>query len=89
MTTGEKIVELSDIATGTAEEHLMSIVVGTSVWTPAEKNTIMLRVNELYKLQGLSLGNPMTVTPTTRNVDNISLTISGDGTTTTTVERDA
>ena len=42
---------------------------------------------ELYKLAGLALGLPMTVTPASRNVDDIELEITGDGETTTTVER--
>lgn len=44
-------------------------------------------VDELHKIQGLSSGNPMTVTTTTRTVGDIDLAITGDGTTTTTVTR--
>lgn len=44
-------------------------------------------VQELHALQGLTTGVPMTVTPTSRVAGSITLTISGDGTTTTTVER--
>ena len=44
-------------------------------------------IKELHKLQGLKRGFPMTVTPTSRQVDDISQTISGDGETTTTVTR--
>lgn len=49
--------------------------------------TMQTLVDELHKLQGLSVGNPMTVTPTSRAVGDISLTITGDGVTTTTVTR--
>lgn len=48
---------------------------------------ISVLVDELHKLQGLSSGNPMTVTETSRTVADINLTISGDGVTTTTVTR--
>ena len=48
---------------------------------------ISLLVDELHKLQGLSAGNPMTVTETARTVAGISLSITGDGVTTTTVTR--
>lgn len=43
--------------------------------------------DELHRLQGLKLGEPMTVTPTSRVSGDIELVISGDGVTTTTVER--
>lgn len=46
-----------------------------------------VQVEELYKLQGLDIDNPMTVTPTQRSADNIDLTISGDGETVTVVTR--
>ena len=58
------------------------------VWTPAEKNKVILQLDELHKLQGLDSLNPMTVTPTSRTTGSISQTISGDGQTTTTVTRD-
>lgn len=44
-------------------------------------------VDELHKIQGLSSGNPMTVTPTSREAATITLQISGDGETSTTVTR--
>lgn len=46
-----------------------------------------VKLNELYKLQGLKAGSPMTVTPTSRTVDDIDLAITGDGETSTTVTR--
>ena len=42
---------------------------------------------ELYKLAGLQYASPMTVTPTSRIVDNIELEITGDGENSTTVTR--
>lgn len=51
----------------------------------AAQNTTSLQ--ELWKLAGLDITNPMTVTPTTRVVDNISLTITGDGKIISTVTR--
>ena len=50
-------------------------------------DAIVTLVAELHALQGLKAGSPMTVTPTARTVAGISLAISGDGTTTTTVTR--
>jgi hypothetical protein len=44
-------------------------------------------VDELHRLQGLNAANPMTVTPTSRTSGDISLEITGDGITTTTVTR--
>lgn len=35
--------------------------------------------DELYRLQGLKLGQPMTVTPSSRTVGSISLAITGNG----------
>lgn len=44
---------------------------------------------DLYKNEGLDAGNPMTVTPTSRETANgdVDLTLSGDGLTSTTVTR--
>ena len=44
---------------------------------------------DLYKNEGLDTGNPMTVTPTSRETANgdVDLTLSGDGVTSTTVTR--
>jgi len=44
-------------------------------------------IDELHKIQGLSSGNPMTVTPTSRTVSGVTLNITGDGLTTSTVTR--
>lgn len=49
--------------------------------------TTAARVTDLWQIHGLDSGNPMTVTPTSRAVGTISQTISGDGTTTSTVTR--
>lgn len=43
--------------------------------------------DELYKLQGMKLGKPMTVTRTSRVVDDVTLELTGDGQVTTTVTR--
>jgi len=43
--------------------------------------------DELYKLQGMKLGKPMTVTRTSRVVDDITLELTGDGQESTTVTR--
>jgi hypothetical protein len=44
--------------------------------------------HEIWKMMGLDIASPMTVTPTSRNAGDISQTISGDGATTSTVTRD-
>lgn len=44
-------------------------------------------IDEIWQLKGLDSSNAMTVTPTSRDVDSISQTISGNGSTTTTVTR--
>jgi len=44
-------------------------------------------VTDLWKLQGLKEGSPMTVTPTSRSVDGIDQEITGDGENLTIVER--
>lgn len=48
---------------------------------------IQTLVDELHKIEGLSPGNIMTVTPTSRTAGGINLSISGDGETITEVER--
>ena len=50
--------------------------------------TVGAEIDEMYLLQGLKSGEALTVTPTSRTAGAISQTISGDGTTTTTVSRD-
>jgi hypothetical protein len=45
------------------------------------------KLDELYRIQGLKLGEPMTVTPTSRISGDIDLEISGDGVTVSTVTR--
>jgi hypothetical protein len=50
--------------------------------------TVGAEIDEMYLLQGLSTGDTLTVTPTSRTAGAISQTIGGDGTTTTTVSRD-
>lgn len=47
------------------------------------------KTDELHKLDGLSIPNPMTVTPTLRTAGTISQTLTGDGVTTKTVTRTA
>lgn len=49
--------------------------------------TIDTKVDDLHKLQGLDLSNPMTVTQNSREVGTIRQTISGNGRTTSTITR--
>lgn len=87
MTAAEQLLSISSLSTGTASEHLLSVIVGSTGWNAAEKNAIIARVDELHKIHGLSAGNPMTVTPSSRTVTGITQNITGDGETTTTVSR--
>lgn len=48
---------------------------------------IQTLVDELHKIEGLSNGNPMTVTQNSRAAGTINLDITGDGETSTTVTR--
>jgi hypothetical protein len=50
--------------------------------------TVGAEINEMYLIHGLKTGDTLTVTPTSRTAGAIAQTISGDGTTTTTVSRD-
>jgi hypothetical protein len=50
--------------------------------------TVGAEIDEQYLLQGLKLGETLTVTPTSRTAGAIAQTIGGDGTNTTTVSRD-
>jgi hypothetical protein len=50
-------------------------------------STLSLKVDELHKIQGLDINNPMEVTTSTRTAGDIELRISGNGETFTSVER--
>ena len=50
--------------------------------------TVGAEIDEQYLLQGLKVGETLTVTPTSRTAGGVSQTIGGDGTNTTTVSRD-
>lgn len=59
-------------------------------YTAPDNATIAIietQVDEVHKIHGLSAGNPMTVTPSSRTVTGINQDITGDGATTTTVTR--
>lgn len=51
--------------------------------------TFSQEILDMWRLQGLEIGNAMTVTPTTRKTANLDVdqVISGDGVNTTTVDR--
>lgn len=88
ITVLESPVDGVTVATGSGvtEQDKTDIIDG--VWADATAVALEVMTAELHKLQGLLAGKPMTVTPTSRTVDDISQTISGDGETTTTVTRD-
>jgi len=72
-----------DIASLTALDAPTLLDLGTI--TNAQLYTLLI---EIHKIMGLDANNPMTVTPNSRTAGDISQTISGDGTTSTTVTRD-
>lgn len=84
---------------GTMGEIMNNVGAGADPWSTTLPATysgtqagnilsqIQTLVDELHKIQGLSLGTPMTVTQTSRTAGSIDLDISGDGETTTTVQR--
>lgn len=57
--------------------------------TQASLDAVAAQVEEVWQIHGLDIANPMTVTPTSRDAGTIAQTISGDGTTTSTVTRTA
>jgi hypothetical protein len=50
-------------------------------------SAINTKVTEFHKIQGLDASAPMTVTPSSRVAGDITLAITGDGETTSTVTR--
>jgi len=68
---------------GSNSAGLIQIISGSGL-SAAEATELQ----ELHEEAGLSDGNPMTVTPSTRGAGAWTQTISGDGDTTTTVTRD-
>jgi hypothetical protein len=56
--------------------------------TVSDIDEVATKVDELYKLEGLDISNPVTTTPTSRDAGpTISQVITGDGITTSTVTR--
>jgi hypothetical protein len=73
-------------------DPVYTVETGVSGLTPAESAKLTAVegfTTELHKIRGLSLGNPVTMTPTSIEADDIDLTISGDGSTTSTITRNA
>ena len=63
---------------------------GSIAWDGAAEitdQTTDLKAFELWQLQGLDASNPMTVTTSSRTAGDISQSIAGNGTTTSTVQR--
>ena len=73
------VADVFDNSTGTAVVQDLTVNVAVDEG--------FVKVDELWKLQGLDSANPMTVTPTARSTGAISQTISGDGENTSTVTR--
>lgn len=72
--------QVSLIVNNSAGLQIVSVGSGLS----AEQDT---KLDELHKLQALDPDNPLTITPNSRQVDDIDLAITGDGKTSTTVTR--
>lgn len=75
-----------DVITNDAIAASAITEIATGVRT--ELATELTAITELHLIHGLKSGSTLTVTPTSRTAGAISQTISGDGTTTTTVSRD-
>jgi hypothetical protein len=77
-----------DIPTAGDEYQLTTVRSPLIARNDYPSGTIGAEINEMHLIQGLSAGDTLTVTPTSRTAGAISQTIGGDGTTTTTVSRD-
>jgi hypothetical protein len=84
---GARVEIASSCTGGTITFTGLGTLTDNSTTTTVVDNLDTTKIIELHKLQGLDPANPMTVTQTTRDVDDISLVITGDGTTTSTVTR--
>ena len=80
-----------DAGTDTLEDIMNGVIVNGNDINTSLAFTIMAGglCYELYLLQGLDTTYPMTVTPTSRKVETIEQTITGDGKTLSTVTRTA
>lgn len=99
--SGTTIKDVTDVSAtfSTVNTKLDTIETATSTYLDATVSSRLAdadyvaadntKIDELHKLQGLDISNPMTVTSTSRNVGTIALDITGDGVTTTTVTRTA
>jgi hypothetical protein len=72
---------------GTMGAKLNAAGSASNPWDTPEGQQLLLQLSEVWKLHGLKDGSPLTVTPTSRTVDDISQEISGDGTASSTVTR--
>jgi hypothetical protein len=77
-----------DIPTAGDEYQLTTVRSPLIARNDYPSGTIGAEINEMHLIQGLSAGETLTVTPTSRTAGAVSQTIGGDGTTTTTVSRD-
>lgn len=83
----------TNVVTGTAltAQETADAVWQATVRTLTEQSTLIAsqaaQLENLFRLAGLDIDNPMTVTETSRVAGDIDLVISGDGETTSTVTR--
>jgi hypothetical protein len=86
-TTGSAAVALK--AAGSAGDPWSTVLPGSYAGTQAGAllDQIKALVGELHTIQGLDAGSPMEVTQTQRTAGDITLALSGDGITSTTVTR--
>lgn len=85
------IAALNDLSAADVAGEITSAALATAAalaTVDGNVDTLVTRLSEMWALDGLDIANPMTVTPTSRETGTLSQTISGDGTTTTTVTRD-
>ena len=74
-------------ASGTMGEKLNAAGSASNPWTDPTGQAVVTQLAELWRIHGLKIGEPMTVTPTSRVAGDIAQTITGDGAATTTVTR--
>jgi hypothetical protein len=87
--------DIADVPTATenataTRNAIIGDIPTAAITATATRNELadeLSRITEIHKIQGLDASAPMTVTTTSRTAGGINLGITGDGTTTTTVER--
>lgn len=91
-TTGNYVGDMPAVGAGTYAVSFTDaadnqLCVGDMVWDGTAEVVLDTQVDELHKLQGLNVAAPMTTTTSLRVAGGITLAITGNGETTSTVTR--